>query len=203
VKNIGITRNHRPLVNLPLTHQSKSARNVESKPIRQFNYRTNKTVNSEEQTMGLIKEFRDFAMKGNVIDLAVGVVIGAAFGKIVSSLVSNIIMPPLNLLTAKYGVNFSDMAYKIKTEAPKLNADGTMVMKDGKPDMLVQDYPILNYGPFIQSVVDFLLVAAAIFVVIKLINTAKARFESQEEEKAVVAPEDVLLLREIRDSLKK
>jgi large conductance mechanosensitive channel len=153
--------------------------------------------------MGLIKEFRDFAMKGNVIDLAVGVVIGAAFGKIVSSLVANIIMPPLNLLTAKYGVNFSDMAYKIKTEAPKLNADGTMVMKDGKPDMLVQDYPILNYGPFIQSVVDFLLVAAAIFVVIKLINTAKARFESQEEEKAVVAPEDVLLLREIRDSLKK
>jgi len=203
VKNIGITRNHRPLVNLPLTHQSKSARNVDSKPIRQFNYRTNKTVNSEEQTMGLIKEFRDFAMKGNVIDLAVGVVIGAAFGKIVSSLVANIIMPPLNLLTAKYGVNFSDMAYKIKTEAPKLNADGTMVMKDGKPDMLVQDYPILNYGPFIQSVVDFLLVAAAIFVVIKLINTAKARFESQEEEKAVVAPEDVLLLREIRDSLKK
>jgi large conductance mechanosensitive channel len=203
VKNIGITRNHRPLVNLPLTHQSKSARNVDSKPIRHFNYRTNKTVNSEEQTMGLIKEFRDFAMKGNVIDLAVGVVIGAAFGKIVSSLVANIIMPPLNLLTAKYGVNFSDMAYKIKTEAPKLNADGTMVMKDGKPDMLVQDYPILNYGPFIQSVVDFLLVAAAIFVVIKLINTAKARFESQEEEKAVVAPEDVLLLREIRDSLKK
>ena len=154
--------------------------------------------------MGLIKEFRDFAMKGNVIDLAVGVVIGAAFGKIVSSLVANIIMPPLNLLTSKYGVNFSEMAWKIKTTAPKLNADGTMVMKDGKPDMIPgQDYPILNYGPFIQSVVDFLLVAAAIFVVIKLINTAKARFDSQKEAKAPVIPEDILLLREIRDSLKK
>ena len=66
--------------------------------------------------MGLIKEFREFAMRGNVIDLAVGVVIGAAFGKIISSLVANIIMPPLNLLTSKYGVNFNDLALKIKTE---------------------------------------------------------------------------------------
>jgi large conductance mechanosensitive channel len=153
--------------------------------------------------MGLLKEFRDFAMRGNVIDLAVGVVIGAAFGKIVSSLVANIIMPPLNLLTAKYGVNFNDLAFKIKTEAPKLNADGTMVMKDGQPEMAVQDYPILNYGPFIQSVVDFILVAAAIFAVIKLINTAKARFESQKEEAPAATAEDVLLLREIRDSLRK
>lgn len=153
--------------------------------------------------MGLLKEFREFAMRGNVIDLAVGVVIGAAFGKIVSSLVSNIIMPPLNLLTAKYGVNFNDLAFKIKTEAPKLNADGTMVMKDGKPEMLTQDYPILNYGPFIQSVVDFLLVAAAIFLVIKLINAAKARFETQKESTPAAPPEDVVLLREIRDALKR
>jgi large conductance mechanosensitive channel len=78
-----------------------------------------------------------------------------------------------------------------------------MVMKNNEPEIVMQDYPILNYGPFIQSVVDFLLVAAAIFVVIKLINTAKARFETQKEEKAAVTPEDVLLLREIRDSLKK
>jgi large conductance mechanosensitive channel len=153
--------------------------------------------------MGLLKEFRDFAMRGNVIDLAVGVVIGAAFGKIVSSLVSNIIMPPLNLLTAKYGVNFNDLALKIKTEAPKLAADGTMVMKDGKPEMSVQNYPILNYGPFLQSVVDFLLVAAAIFFVIKLINAAKSRFEKQQDEAPAAPPEDVVLLREIRDALKK
>jgi len=153
--------------------------------------------------MGLLKEFREFAMRGNVIDLAVGVVIGASFGKIVSSLVANIIMPPLNLLTAKYGVNFSELALKIKTEAPKLAADGTMVMKDGKPEMIDQNYPILNYGPFLQSVVDFILVAAAIFLVVKLINTAKAKFEKQKEDTPAAPPEDVVLLREIRDALKK
>lgn len=153
--------------------------------------------------MGLFKEFRDFAMKGNVIDLAVGVVIGAAFGKIIGSLVSNIIMPPLNLLTSRYGVNFSDLAYRIRTNAPKLNADGTKVLEDGKEVLVFQDYPILNYGPFIQSVVDFLLVAAALFLVIKLINTAKAKFEEKKAEEAPPTPEDVLLLREIRDSLSK
>ena len=143
-------------------------------------------------------------MRGNVIDLAVGVVIGAAFGKIISSLVANIIMPPLNLLTSKYGVNFNDLALKIKTEAPKLNPDGTMVMADGKPEMVFQNYPILNYGPFIQSVIDFLLVAAALFIVIKLINTAKDRFDAQKTEASPAAPpEDILLLREIRDSLAK
>ena len=153
--------------------------------------------------MGLIKEFRDFAMKGNVIDLAVGVVIGAAFGKIISSLVSNIIMPPLNLLTSRYGVNFSDLAYRIRTTAPKLNADGTKVIEDGKEVLVFQDYPIVNYGPFIQSVVDFLLVAVALFLVIKLMNTAKARFEEKKDEAPAAPPEDVLLLREIRDSLKR
>jgi len=151
--------------------------------------------------MGLLKEFREFAMRGNVIDLAVGVVIGSAFGKIISSLVSNIIMPPLNLLTSKFGVNFTDLAYKIKTEAPKLNADGTMLLEDGKPVMVFQNYPILNYGPFIQSVVDFLLVAAAIFLVVKAINTAKAKFDVAKAETPAAPPEDVALLREIRDAL--
>jgi large conductance mechanosensitive channel len=153
--------------------------------------------------MGLIKEFRDFAMRGNVIDLAVGVVIGGAFGKIISSLVANIVMPPLNLLTSKYGVNFTDLALKVRTEAPKLLADGTMEMKDGKPVMVLQDYPILNYGPFIQSVVDFLLVAASIFVVVKLINAAKARFDEKKPDAPAAVPEDVVLLREIRDALVK
>ncbi|MFM8415746.1 MAG: large-conductance mechanosensitive channel protein MscL [Planctomycetota bacterium] len=154
--------------------------------------------------MGLMKEFREFAMRGNVIDLAVGVVIGAAFGKIIGSLVANIIMPPLNLLTSKYGVNFSDLALKIKTESPKLNPDGTMVMVDGKPEMVFQNYPILNYGPFIQSVIDFLLVAAALFAVIKIINTAKAKFDAAKADAPPPAPpEDVVLLREIRDALAK
>lgn len=154
--------------------------------------------------MSLLKEFRDFAMRGNVIDLAVGVVIGTAFGKIVSSFVANIVMPPLNLLTAKFGVNFSDLAWKVPLNAPKLKADGTMEMADGKPVMVPQDYPILNYGPFIQTVVDFVLIAAAIFLAIKLLNTAKARFEAQKEAAPAPAPaEDILLLREIRDSLKR
>jgi large conductance mechanosensitive channel len=151
--------------------------------------------------MGLLKEFRDFAMRGNVIDLAVGVVIGAAFSKIIGSLVSNIIMPPLNLLTSRYGVNFSDLAMRIRTNAPKLNADGTKVLEDGKEVLVFQDYPILNYGPFIQSVIDFLLVAIALFAVIKILNTAKARFEAQKAAEPPAPPEDVVLLREIRDSL--
>ena len=153
--------------------------------------------------MGLIKEFREFAMRGNVIDLAVGVVIGAAFSKIIGSLVSNIIMPPLNLLTARFGVNFTDLAWKVPLLAPKLNPDGSMVMEDNKPVMALQNYPIVNYGPFIQSVVDFLLVAAALFLVIKLLNTAKARFEEKKAEAPPAPPEDVLLLREIRDALKR
>lgn len=153
--------------------------------------------------MGLLKEFREFAMRGNVIDLAVGVVIGTAFGKIISSLVTNIVMPPLNLLTARFGVNFTDLAFKVKTNSPKLLPDGTVEKgADGNPVMAVQDYPILNYGPFIQAVVDFLLVAAAIFLVIKLINTAKARFENKKAEAPAAPPEDVLLLREIRDALR-
>ena len=154
--------------------------------------------------MGLIKEFREFAMRGNVIDLAIGVVIGASFGKIIGSLVSNIIMPPLNLLTARFGVNFSDLAWKVPLLAPKLNADGSMVMEDNKPVMALQNYPILNYGPFIQSVIDFLLVALALFAVIKLINAAKARFDAAKSEEAEAAPaEDIVLLRQIRDALSK
>jgi large conductance mechanosensitive channel len=153
--------------------------------------------------MSLFKEFRDFAMRGNVIDLAVGVVIGSAFSKIISSLVANIIMPPLNLLTSKFGVNFNDLAWRVRMESPKLLADGTAEMLDGKPVMRMQDYPILNYGPFIQSVVDFLLVAAAIFLVIKAINTVKARFEDTKPDGPAAPPEDVVLLREIRDALVK
>ena len=153
--------------------------------------------------MGLLKEFRDFAMRGNVIDLAVGVVIGAAFGKIIGSLVSNIIMPPLNLLTSRYGVNFSDLAWRIRTNAPKLNPDGTKVLEEGKEVLVYQDYPILNWGPFIQSVVDFLLVAAALFLVIKLLNAAKSKFDAAKVEAPAAPPEDIVLLREIRDALKR
>jgi large conductance mechanosensitive channel len=152
--------------------------------------------------MGLIKEFRQFAMRGNVLDLAVGVVIGGAFGKIISSLVANIIMPPLNLLTSRYGVHFNDLAVTINTKSPKLNPDGTMVMLNGEPEMVVQNYPILNYGPFIQSVIDFLLVAVALFAVLKIINAARDSLEGQAaDEPPPAPPEEILLLREIRDSV--
>jgi large conductance mechanosensitive channel len=148
-------------------------------------------------------EFRKFAMKGNVIDLAVGVVIGAAFGKIVSSFVANIVMPPLNLLTARYGMNFSNLALTYKTESPKLNEDGTMVLNEaGDPELVLQAYPILKYGPFIQTVIDFLIVAIAIFIAIKIFNRVKERFEEQKPSVPVEVPEDIQLLREIRDSLK-
>ena len=127
-----------------------------------------------------IGEFKAFAMKGNVIDLAVAVVIGAAFGKIVSSLVSNIITPLIGLLMG--GVNFSDLSYQV---------GGAVVA----------------YGAFVQSVVDFLIVALVIFMTIKAINRAQAVFEEKEaapaEPKPVEPPEEVKLLREIRDSLKR
>ncbi|MBB3209051.1 large conductance mechanosensitive channel [Rhodopirellula rubra] len=155
--------------------------------------------------MSLLKEFKEFAMKGSVVDLAVGVVIGGAFGKIVTSLVANVIMPPINLLTARFGINFKEAAYTIATESPKLKADGTMeTLENGDPVMVMQDYPILNYGPFVQTVFEFLLIAAALFAVIKMINVARSKMESEPEEEKVTLPsEDILLLRDIRDSLKK
>jgi large conductance mechanosensitive channel len=130
--------------------------------------------------MGLASEFKQFAVKGNVVDLAVGVVIGAAFGKIVSALVENVIMPPLGL--ALSGVNFSDLALTLATDP------------SGKP-------VLLKYGAFLQSVLDFVIIAFVLFVAIKGINRLK---EPPAVEVAPVAPEPVrqeVLLQEIRDLL--
>ncbi len=153
--------------------------------------------------MSLFKEFRDFAMRGNVMDMAVGVVIGTAFTKIVSSLVANIIMPPLNLLTATANVNFNEMALKYPSMGPEMNPDGTKKLVDGQPVMVLQDYVILNYGPFLQAIVDFLLIAVAVFFVVKIINTARAKMEKPRAADAPRIPEDIQLLREIRDALRK
>lgn len=130
--------------------------------------------------MSFFKEFRDFAMRGNVVDLAVGVVIGAAFGKIVSSLVANIIMPPLGLLIG--GIDFKNMAVTLKPA--------------------VGDTPavLLQYGIFIQSIFDFIIVAFAIFVAIKLMNKL---YKKKEVEKPAAKPTaEEILLTEIRDLLK-
>ena len=134
--------------------------------------------------MGMMTEFKEFAMRGNVIDLAVGVVIGAAFGKIVTALVDKVIMPPLGLLIG--GVDFSKMA---------------IVLKEASVDAAGKEVPavVLAYGEFINALVQFVIVAFAIFLVVKAIN----RVHKKPEEAPAAPPEDVLLLREIRDSLKK
>lgn len=132
--------------------------------------------------MSIIKEFKAFAMRGNVIDMAVGIIIGAAFGKIVSSLVNDLLMPPIGYLIG--GVNFKDLSLVIK-EAIGENPAVT-----------------LNYGNFIQVVIDFIIIAFTIFMIIKLMNSAKKK----EEEKPAAAPAptaDQQLLTEIRDLLKK
>jgi len=134
----------------------------------------------KENKMSFIKEFREFAMRGNVVDLAVGVIIGAAFGKIVSSLVADIIMPPLGLLIG--GVDFKQFAITLRA------AQG--------------DVPavVMHYGVFIQNIFDFVLVAFAIFMAIKLMNQLNRK---KEEPAAVVEPsKEEMLLTEIRDLLK-
>lgn len=137
--------------------------------------------------MGMMSEFRDFAMRGNVIDLAVGVVIGGAFGKIVSSLVDKIIMPPIGVLIGN--VDFSKLAITLK--AASVDAAGKEV-----PAV------VLGYGEFINAIIQFTIIAFAIFMVIKGINKLH-----KKPEPAAPAPaepsEEVLLLREIRDALKK
>lgn len=137
--------------------------------------------------MGFIQEFKEFAVKGNMVDLAVGVVIGGAFGKIVTSLVSDIIMPPLGLITG--GINFENM---------KLVLRGAGAGANGKP----LEPLTLNYGSFIQHSVDFLLVALSIFLVIKAMNRLRKPKPSAPEAEPAPPPQDVVLLTEIRDLLK-
>ena len=133
--------------------------------------------------MGMVSEFKEFISKGNVLDLAVGVVIGAAFGKIVTALVDGIIMPIVGV--ALGGVSVSDWKYVMKPET--VDAAGAKVA-----EVAVQ------YGMFIQTLIDFLIIAFVIFLVIKAYNRMR-----KPADVAVAPPEDVLLLREIRDSLKR
>jgi large conductance mechanosensitive channel len=131
--------------------------------------------------MGMMQEFKTFAMRGNVIDMAVGIVIGGAFGKIVSSFVADVIMPPIGLLIG--GVNFSNLLITIK------NATGDAAAVT------------LNYGKFIQTVIDFLIIAFAIFIVIKGMNSLKKKEEEEPAPPPAPSKEETLLT-EIRDVLK-
>ncbi len=132
--------------------------------------------------MSMMKEFREFAMRGNVVDMAVGIVIGAAFGKIVSSFVNDVLMPPIGLAVG--GVKFNELAVTLK----EATGDAEAVL--------------LKYGAFIQTVVDFLIVAFAIFLVIKAMNSLKRKEEAAPEAPPEPSKEEVLLT-EIRDLLKK
>jgi large conductance mechanosensitive channel len=127
----------------------------------------------------MLEDFKKFAIKGNVIDLAIGVVIGTAFGKIVSSFVTDIIMPPIGVLTG--GMDFSDLVITLKKASEETAA------------------VTLNYGSFISAVIDFAIISFTIFIVIRQFQ----RFKKKEEKKPAMVSEDILLLREIRDSLKK
>jgi large conductance mechanosensitive channel len=128
--------------------------------------------------MGLVKEFREFAIKGNVIDLAVGVIIGGAFGKIVTSLVSDVTMPLIGLLVG--GINFTHLDFVLREAA------------DGKPAS------VLKYGVFLQNVFDFLIVAVAVFFMVRGINRLKRK---EEAAPTVEVPRQEVLLAEIRDAL--
>lgn len=156
--------------------------------------------------MGLLQQFKAFAMRGNVIDLAVAVVIGGAFGKIVTSMVNDIVMPPLNLLTAKSGVSFNGLSLKYsalfgsKVNLPKMEGGKPVMDKTDGVVMELSDPDILRYGPFLQATLDFLIVAFAIFMMVRLMNSLQKK---KEEAPTPPAPEDILLLREIRDSLAK
>ena len=132
----------------------------------------NKDNKVVEKKPGVFKEFKDFISKGNIFDMAAGVIIGSAFGKIVASLVDDIIMPLIGALIG--GLDFSSLVAKV--------GDATV-----------------KYGAFIQNVVDFLIIALCIFAVVK----AMSKFKKKEEAKPAEPSEEILLLREIRDSLKK
>ncbi len=137
--------------------------------------------------MSFLSEFRDFAMRGNVIDLAVGIVIGGAFGKIVSAVVDKILMPPIGLLMG--GIDFADKKFVIQT-----------AILEG--DKIVRPEVAIGYGEFINTLIQFIIVAWALFLVIKTMN----RLKRKQAEVPAAAPEpseDVLLLREIRDLLRK
>ena len=141
----------------------------------------------------MLTEFREFAMRGNVVDMAVGIIIGAAFGKIVDSLVKDLIMPPIGLLLGK--VDFSNLFLVLKqgtTPGPYLTVDAAQ--KAGAVTF--------NYGLFVNNVISFLIVAFAVFLLIRAINRLRRREEEKPAEPPA-PPEEVVLLREIRDTLRR
>lgn len=142
----------------------------------------------------MFQEFKDFAMKGNFVDMAVGIVIGAAFGTIIKSFVDDIIMPAVGVATG--GVDFSNMFYVLKEGAEGASYSTVAAAQEAGA-------VTINYGLFINAVITFAIVAFALFIVIKGMNAAKAAEEAAAEEAPAEPSEEIQLLTQIRDSLKK
>ncbi|PKO25606.1 MAG: large conductance mechanosensitive channel protein MscL [Betaproteobacteria bacterium HGW-Betaproteobacteria-8] len=138
----------------------------------------------------MLKEFKAFAMRGNVVDMAVGIIIGAAFGSIVKSLVDDVLMPPVGLLLGN--VDFSELFFVLKEGATAAPYATVAVAKEAGA-------VTLNYGLFVNALVSFIIVAFAVFLLVRTIN----RLKKEEPAAPPATPEEVLLLREIRDALKK
>lgn len=142
--------------------------------------------------MGMVKEFKEFAIKGNMVDMAVGIIIGGAFGLIIKSLIDDVIMPLVGAVISD--VDFSNMYYPL--------AEG--VEKGLSLDEARAQGAVFAYGNFITVLINFLILAFVIFIMVKMMNNAKKKFEKEQEAAPPPAtPEDVVLLREIRDALKK
>lgn len=144
----------------------------------------------------MLDEFKAFALKGNVVDLAVGVIIGGAFGKIVNSLVADIILPPIGVLIG--GVKFTDLSITLKEAVPKHMEGGKEIMEAAAVK--------INYGNFLQMIFEFLIIAFSVFMMVKIMNRAMALRKKKEVEETIAAPpapsNEEVLLTEIRDLLK-
>ena len=140
--------------------------------------------------MGIVKEFQEFALRGNVVDMAVGIIIGGAFGTIVKSLVDDVLMPPIGMLLG--GIDFTNIFTTLK-------GDPAATLSAAKEAGAVT----INWGVFLNSVISFLIVAFCVFLLVKLMNEARKRFEEEEAEAPAEPPRNEVLLEEIRDLLKK
>ncbi|MGB9193095.1 MAG: large conductance mechanosensitive channel protein MscL [Azonexus sp.] len=142
--------------------------------------------------MGMLQEFREFAVKGNAMDLAVGVIIGGAFGKIVDSIVGDLVMPLVSRVTGR--LDFSNLFFVLGDNPKNLTA---------LADIKTAGIPVFAYGSFLTILVNFVILAFVIFMMVKQLNRLRTAEAAAPEPEAPATPEDVLLLREIRDSLKK
>jgi large conductance mechanosensitive channel len=140
--------------------------------------------------MSILQEFKTFAMRGNVVDMAVGIIIGGAFGTIAKSLVDDVIMPPLGLLTSD--VNVKGLGWTLR-EAKTIDVNGTATSIPAV---------VMNYGAFLNNVLTFIIVAWAVFLLVKAMNTAQSKLWHEDAPDAPPPSEEVLLLRQIRDELK-